>query len=313
MHSGHGIAAPPYTGDRADAVLEVSLFHRVANDEAVHPHLTVSPEILESYLHSRKAWDRATWTDVFEGEWKSPGFLLTFDDGYQGFREFVLPLLERYRARAVIFVTTAFAEGTLEPLQAIAARMLSRYEKGAHRRKKAGKGRIPDSLDKRWRESLNRSLSIGSLDRRRAVLEALSSELGVPVPQHRSDLYMSWEELRTLRLHPLITIGAHTRSHPRLTRVWPRQLYRELAGARKAIKEELGEAPELLAYPHGSHNWVVRWGARMAGYSAAFTTYPAWCPRGSVSDRFAVPRQPIEHLSESQTTGGEGGLPETRP
>src|SRR5262245_44156313 len=52
--------------------------------------------------------------------------------------------------------------------------------------------------------------------------------------------YMSWPELRTLAASPLITIGAHTRTHRELPKLSARQSWQELAGSKADLETRLG-------------------------------------------------------------------------
>jgi peptidoglycan/xylan/chitin deacetylase (PgdA/CDA1 family) len=66
-------------------------------------------------------------------------------------------------------------------------------------------------------------------------------------------------------------IGAHTRTHPRLTSVPSTKLGDELSGAAEIIRRETGRKPDDFAYPYGDVNPAV---ARAAGaaYARACTT-----------------------------------------
>ncbi len=68
-----------------------------------------------------------------------------------------------------------------------------------------------------------------------------------------------------------VSLGAHTRSHPHLTRLAPSALEDELAGGAEAILREAGRRPEEFAYPYGDVNGLVREAARRC-YRRAVTT-----------------------------------------
>lgn len=68
-----------------------------------------------------------------------------------------------------------------------------------------------------------------------------------------------------------IEIGAHSRTHPILTRVPDGELDSEIAGSRQDL-DRLGlPAPRLFAYPYGVEDERVRRAAQRAGFTAAFT------------------------------------------
>jgi peptidoglycan/xylan/chitin deacetylase (PgdA/CDA1 family) len=88
-----------------------------------------------------------------------------------------------------------------------------------------------------------------------------------------------------------VEIGAHSRSHARLTALPPAELEDEVAGC-KAQLEALGlPRVRFFAYPGGVYDGRVREAVRSAGFDAAFTVVPAKVtPR---VDPFAVPRMEI--------------------
>lgn len=72
-----------------------------------------------------------------------------------------------------------------------------------------------------------------------------SGDPGVPVLP-----LMDWDSLARLGARGF-AIGAHTRTHRRLTRVDASELHDELAGAARVIEQRIGHAPAGIAYPYG--------------------------------------------------------------
>jgi peptidoglycan/xylan/chitin deacetylase (PgdA/CDA1 family) len=64
---------------------------------------------------------------------------------------------------------------------------------------------------------------------------------------------LNWDQLAACQDLGL-TIGAHSRRHPDLTRVSDSQLTDELDGCLDRLQEVLGERPGTFAYPFGAHN-----------------------------------------------------------
>ena len=111
------------------------------------------------------------------------------------------------------------------------------------------------------------------------------SELRGDVARHPQELAtMRWDELRELAARG-IDIGAHTASHPHLTRLSDAELNAELRSSRRRIEDELGRPCRLLAYPYGEYDERVAAAARAAGYDAAFTLLAPRSP-----SRYALPR-----------------------
>lgn len=62
---------------------------------------------------------------------------------------------------------------------------------------------------------------------------------------------LPWSQIEQLAENG-IEIGAHTLSHPDLSKLGPRALEREIVGSAEAIGAHLGEPAQTFAYPYGS-------------------------------------------------------------
>lgn len=96
--------------------------------------------------------------------------------------------------------------------------------------------------------------------------------------------FMTWDDLRVLQRAGM-TIGAHSRTHPQLTR---REvvLSDEVAGSRADIQRNLGVAPDLFAYPYGAWDRRVAAAVRAAGFRGARGMGDG--PLNTASDVFAI-------------------------
>lgn len=75
-------------------------------------------------------------------------------------------------------------------------------------------------------------------------------------------------------------IGAHSRSHPRLTSLDDAGLAAEVGGSRSDLEALLARPVESFAYPYGNHDERVVAAVRAAGYRAACTVRSGWALRG---------------------------------
>ena len=81
---------------------------------------------------------------------------------------------------------------------------------------------------------------------------------------------MGWAALE--RIADLgVSIGSHTRTHPRLNRVDASQLQDEIAGSAQIITDRLGKTPRAFAYPYGDYDVTALEAARCT-YATAVTT-----------------------------------------
>ncbi len=81
--------------------------------------------------------------------------------------------------------------------------------------------------------------------------------------------FMSWPQLQAL-LDKGMTIGSHTRSHPRLGRITdPDVLWNEIAGSKQVLEANLEISVHDFAYPYGSYNDTTVAMVGWAGYRTA--------------------------------------------
>ena len=85
-----------------------------------------------------------------------------------------------------------------------------------------------------------------------------------------------------------ITVGSHTRTHPRLTEIGAARVADELRGSKTALEQILGKRVNYFAYPFGLCDEVIRDEVERAGYRAACSTRSGF-NRGTV-DRFLLRR-----------------------
>jgi peptidoglycan/xylan/chitin deacetylase (PgdA/CDA1 family) len=73
---------------------------------------------------------------------------------------------------------------------------------------------------------------------------------------------------------PLVSLGSHTCTHPRLSRIDPAQAREEIAASRSTLEELTAQDIRLLAFPYGDHNSLVVELCKEAGYDIVFSTIP---------------------------------------
>lgn len=99
---------------------------------------------------------------------------------------------------------------------------------------------------------------------------------------------LTHSEVKQLVDGGVITIGAHTQTHPLLTGLDETARERELRDSKDACKSLIGIPIYGLAYPYGDFDAEVQRNAKIAGFAYAVSTIDA-CVTPK-SDRFALPR-----------------------
>lgn len=83
-------------------------------------------------------------------------------------------------------------------------------------------------------------------------------------------------------------IGAHTRTHPKLSKIPLDRAREEIVGSKKSLEDRFGVAIRHFCYPYGDYSPAVRDLVQEAGYATGATTRPGIFRPGA--DLFSVPR-----------------------
>jgi peptidoglycan/xylan/chitin deacetylase (PgdA/CDA1 family) len=178
--------------------------------------------------------------------------LVTFDDGYRDNLLTALPILQERGIPMTLFLASGFVGGGRPfPWDLAAWCFHHTTRRGADlpvlgERAWAGPRQREQTLIA-WLETLKHLPD----ETRQEAVEALPERLGVTVPPGvLKDLCVSWDEVRVLA-DAGVSFGAHTESHPILTRVSKEQARREITGSKQRLEEELGRPVRAFAYPNG--------------------------------------------------------------
>lgn len=199
--------------------------------------------------------------DLIHGRPPTPGFALTFDDGYKE-NMALLDVLDRHECTAMFFLNTA----TIDEKSAL---WFMNPDK--------------DFLAKKtYLQSLDYASYLAAVDK-----EGLTH----PSPL-RGRFGLRSEDVRTLRARGQ-EIGVHTHNHPFLTRLTDDEIRKEVSECWARLKSISGD-PELpfhFAYPDGDHDERVVSVLAEMGAVSAVTTQPG--PIDAKSHLLKIPRYPL--------------------
>lgn len=110
-------------------------------------------------------------------------------------------------------------------------------------------------------------------------------------PQDRGERVMTRTQLQALAADPLVTIGSHTVSHPRVPDLQPEPARRELSQSKHVLEAITGGAVPLFSFPHGAFSPRDLKLARQAGYAQVFGIEPALA--FTSPNQFIIGRVPV--------------------
>lgn len=305
----------------------VLLYHRIA-DAAPDPfRLSVSPRNFAEQLEVLRARTQvvpvAAMADrALRRGMEDSAAAITFDDGYADNLHVALPLLERADAPATVFVTTGspgeefwwdrLQRTLLTPdtlpeeleLELGGQRVHWRLADLLTRRRRWTRVRVPvrgprpAATGLLYRlQPLLRDMEAGPRQEALARLEAWAD----PPPSDISHRCMTADEVRRLGAGGLVEIGAHTATHPMLSRLSAERQLEEIRSSRQWLTSLLGRDTPGFAYPFGQpgeYSAASVRAVRDAGCAWACAAFPGFV--GEDTDSYEIPRMWVEDWDGAQ-------------
>jgi peptidoglycan/xylan/chitin deacetylase (PgdA/CDA1 family) len=222
--------------------------------------------------------------------------VITFDDGYRDNFDNAMPMLRAAGLGACFFVATGFVgDGVM--WNDVVVETVRRRPPGAWSLEETGLG-VRQIDDMASRRRVLRELIVNLKHRAPAQRDALTRALADSSAAASRRLMMREDEVRQMAQAGM-TIGAHTVSHPILTRLDDPGAREEMAASRRTLENTLQRPVDLFAYPNGKlgDDYDERHAvmARECGFRAAFTTQWGYC--NARAPRFEMPRVGLEDES----------------
>lgn len=279
----------------ADAKLSILIFHRVL--PAVDPLLPTDPDIAR--FDRMLGWI-SRWFNVLPlgeavvrlklGQLPARAAAITFDDGYADNLLHATPVLRKHGIPATFFIATGHVGGGLMwndiIIESIRTACRSRLDLGF-----LGLGSLPLRTAEEKCSAI--AQAIGS------IMHLPGGELSDAVARLReccggtlpTNLMLTSQQLQELAANGM-TLGAHTATHPILTRLDDAAVKREIADSRDFLSAATGQKIDLFAYPNGKlgRDYLPKHAnmVRELGFSAAVTTN--WGVGTATTDPFQLPR-----------------------
>ena len=234
--------------------------------------------------------------DLYKSNFKPNKFsvILSFDDGYKDNLSYALPILEKFQIPVTIYITTRFPEGDTS---------MWWYEIWDYLKENKVLELNFLEKNKKWditsfKQKLNCFSELGkwllglSSEFQKKALESITQ---TKKRKQYSNLVLNWDEIKLLDKHPLVSIGAHTHSHPNLKNLSEKEAFLEMKISKNILEEKLEHPISHFAYPFGSPKEADSQEfelARRCGFSEAVTTRPETIRN---PDLYAIPRLGVPH------------------
>lgn len=258
---GHSLVAVPRGGFRrlqrdSASKFAILCYHRVG-ETGVPIFSKLKPEVFSAQMRYLKSRYRIVplgclCREVQEGRSVKPTIAITFDDGYRDLYSFAYPVLQKYRIPATIYLIGhsmetgeapwydrifATLSATSGPIFEIELESPRRFIFSSAKARIAAAWEIVCYL---------RGISD---ERRRAWCSSLERRVKVPHAELLERM-LNWQQVREMH-RAGVEFGAHTMTHPAVSRLDASALPEELARPKRLLEGGLDAPIQDFAYPFG--------------------------------------------------------------
>lgn len=179
---------------------------------------------------------------------------ITFDDGFRDNYENAYPILRQYQIPATIFLTAGYIENGDAPWFIKLRYAFMRTANASIEIELGGKlvrlSLCDDSAKRSSSDRLMTYLQTCPNEERLSLLQTLPSLLGVSLEKDPHSLMLTWDQIIEMS-HSGISFGAHTMTHPILSRVSFEIMRSEIQSSKTLIEQKIGRNVNTFAYPFG--------------------------------------------------------------
>ncbi|NMC74601.1 MAG: polysaccharide deacetylase family protein [Geobacteraceae bacterium] len=288
--------------NRLDPPVLILLYHRVTTLAADPQQLAVSPENFRDQMrHLRDSFPLVGLGD----DWGSPretAIAVTFDDGYADNCREALPILEETGVPATFFVGTGslgtreeFWWDELERLLLEPGEYPERFTLEDDARGVSWPTASPGQRTVLYGD-LHRLMKTVDTPCRASWMRRLRDWSGKGDSGRESHRPLDFRELARLAQSPLVSIGAHTVTHPCLSALTAERQREEITASKMRLEEVLGRSVTLFSYPFGGRRDYTRTSealCREAGFVRVASNFPGLVHRWT--NPYALPRRLVRN------------------
>lgn len=179
---------------------------------------------------------------------------ITFDDGFRDNYEIAYPILRKYDVPATIFLTTGYIDSGTAPWFIKFRYIFMKTEETELRLRLDDKNILFPMHTKKAKfaasDRVMAYLKSCPNEQRLSLFDTLCKELEVNEFQGLDNLMLTWDQIKEMTENG-ISFGAHTVSHPILSRISIEIAEREILESKNKIEEQIGKPVTSFAYPFG--------------------------------------------------------------
>lgn len=279
----------------------ILMFHRVGLRDpkriAANQNMVIEPSELEWLVSNarKRGWSFVSIEElvgIISLRRRVPKLIaLTFDDGYRDNYAEAYPILRGLDVPFCVYITQNFIENRTRPWWYELESVLAAKDEFSDL---FGVRYITKSLcDKNRAFMAIRQILMYDKNSQK-ILSLMRDSISLARDAECSHrLFMTWDEVRMLSTSPLVTIGAHTKTHSALAKLTDKDAYDEIIVTRSNLERNLGREVRHLAFPFGGPSEISSRDiafAKDGGYRSAVATHFGAIRTDKLQELYALPR-----------------------
>lgn len=256
-------AMSPFFGGLYQGLGQIVVLHRIIPQSKGERLRNTGIEITEQHLEQlivffkKNRYDFISLDelpDYLSGKRKNKFVIFTLDDGYVDNLTHAYPIFKKHNVPFTIYVTTNFPDKKAVLWWYLLEDLLLKKDKLSFLFKGEDINRNLYSYSEK-EEAFNylRHLIKGQNAEGQSILmDTLFTQNNMPLYEKVEEMALNWNQIKELHVDPLVTIAAHTVSHPSFKVVNDAQLINEVEASVKILESKLNSPIEHFAYPYGS-------------------------------------------------------------
>jgi peptidoglycan/xylan/chitin deacetylase (PgdA/CDA1 family) len=282
-------------------------YHRIAAAHRDPYSLCVSPQHFDEQMKVLRNVARPMQLEKFAEALKidnvpKKAVVITFDDGYADNLYNAAPLLEKYQIPATVFMTTGYigkefwwdrlarilfaAPELPKKLDMSSAGLTVKWDLGNSVRPNRNHGK--NSIREKLLWFLYQKLLLMSFEARNQLLDHLQDWAAIKNKEASNCRAMTSDELLNLANGGMVDVGAHTVTHPILSRLSAQAQKSEIMQSKQTLVATLKGEVKSFSYPHGRPSEETIKIVRHSGFSNGCASYNGVASGGT--DCFHLPR-----------------------
>lgn len=181
--------------------------------------------------------------------------VITFDDGHYDNMKYAIPILSKNNAPVLIYITTSWIDQKSIQWRPEIIDLLQTSKKIYIPNKKRSWDLIKNNkkLKNKHYDELSKLFVFEKYTKKIKNLEIILSKNNRKIKNRQKD-FLSWKLIKRNHKSNMIDFGAHTHTHPMLSKLSTKDALNEIILSKKILEEKLKVKINHFAYPYGNKN-----------------------------------------------------------